>query len=43
MSLDDSEERNRILMQYMGVFKLNAIEFAEKIIKPVKKVKNWAR
>lgn len=40
-SLRDPKERERILMQYGGVFKNNIPEFA-KLIRKVKPVKNYA-
>lgn len=41
--LNDPAEKERILMKYSGIFKNNIREFAEKIIKRQKKVKNYSR
>lgn len=37
------QEYERLLMQYQGIFKHNIEEFAEKVIKPQRKFKNYSR
>lgn len=42
-NLYDERERNRILMQYGGIFKNNIREYATKVITKTKKQKNFAK
>lgn len=42
-SLHDKRERERILMQYGGIFKNNIREYATKVLPKLKKQKNFAR
>ena len=37
------QEYERLLMQYQGVFKRHIQEYAEKVIKPIAKKKNYSR
>ena len=41
--LSDPLEKDRILMQYAGVFKNNIREYSEKFIKTQKKLINYSR
>lgn len=42
-NLYDPKERERLLMQYQGIFKRNIPEFAKKVIKSQAKLKNYAK
>lgn len=37
------QDKDRLLMEYAGIFKGSVAEFAEKVIKKTRKVKNKAR
>ena len=37
------QEHERLLMQYQGVFKRHIIEYAEKVIRPIAKKRNYSR
>ena len=41
--LDDTREKERLLMQYGGIFKNNIKEYGEKIMKRHKRQINYAR
>lgn len=42
-NLHDPKERNRLLMQYAGVFKNNITEYANTVIRKSKTQKNFSR
>lgn len=42
-NLKDPKEKERLLMQYGGIFKRNIPEYAKRVIKAQSKLKNYAR
>ena len=42
-NLTDENEKERVLMQYAGIFKRNITEFASKVIPKLKKKKNLSK
>lgn len=42
-SIYDPKERERLLMQYQGIFKNNIHQYSQRVIKKFRKQKNFAR